>query len=244
MIVDGQVLGGVAQGIGTALYEEMPFDTNGQPLATTLADYMLPGATEIPVLRIDHMESPSPYTEFGQKGIGEGGAIGPPAAIANAINDALRPLGARVDQLPITPASRTGSHSSRQAHTMKPATFSLTRPANLAEALAALDQPNTRIIAGGQSLGPMLNLRLARPAPSRRHRVAARTQRRIGHAGRDHPGRLHHPRRHRRRPHAGLGRQHPGPRRRKYRLPSGAGTAERSAEASATPTWPPTGSAC
>jgi carbon-monoxide dehydrogenase large subunit len=103
MIVDGQVIGGVAQGIGTALYEEMPFDANGQPLATTLADYMLPGATEVPMLRIEHMESPSPYTAFGQKGIGEGGAIGPPAAIANAVNDALRPLGARVDQLPITP---------------------------------------------------------------------------------------------------------------------------------------------
>ncbi|HVY15820.1 MAG TPA: xanthine dehydrogenase family protein molybdopterin-binding subunit [Rhodopila sp.] len=103
MIVDGQVIGGVAQGIGTALYEEMPFDANGQPLATTLADYMLPGATEVPMLRIDHMETPSPYTEFGQKGIGEGGAIGPPAAVANAVNDALRPLGARVDRLPITP---------------------------------------------------------------------------------------------------------------------------------------------
>ncbi len=103
MIVDGQVIGGVAQGIGTALYEEMPFDANGQPLATTLADYMLPGATEVPVLRIEHMATPSPYTEFGQKGIGEGGAIGPPAAIANAVNDALRPLGARLDQLPITP---------------------------------------------------------------------------------------------------------------------------------------------
>jgi len=103
MIVDGQVYGGLAQGIGTALYEEMPFDANGQPLATTLADYMLPGATEVPMLQIAHMETPSPYTEFGQKGIGEGGAIGPPAAIANAVNDALRPLGARVDQLPITP---------------------------------------------------------------------------------------------------------------------------------------------
>src|SRR5438132_559869 len=83
MIVDGQVIGGVAQGIGTALYEEMPFDGNGQPLATTLADYLLPGASEVPMLRIDHMETPSPYTEFGQKGIGEGGAIGPPAAIAD-----------------------------------------------------------------------------------------------------------------------------------------------------------------
>jgi aerobic carbon-monoxide dehydrogenase large subunit len=103
MIVDGQVAGGTAQGIGTALYEEMPFDANGQPLATTLADYLLPGATEVPVLRIDHMQTPSPYTEFGQKGIGEGGAIGPPAAIANAVNDALRPLGVEINQLPITP---------------------------------------------------------------------------------------------------------------------------------------------
>jgi carbon-monoxide dehydrogenase large subunit len=103
MIVDGQVAGGTAQGIGTALYEEMPFDTNGQPLATTLADYLLPGATEVPSLRIEHMETPSPYTEFGQKGIGEGGAIGPPAAIANAVNDALRPLGVSIDRLPITP---------------------------------------------------------------------------------------------------------------------------------------------
>jgi len=81
MIVDGQVIGGVAQGIGTALYEEMPFDYAGQPLATTLADYTLPGATEVPALRIDHMETPSPYTSFGQKGIGEGGAIGPPEGL-------------------------------------------------------------------------------------------------------------------------------------------------------------------
>jgi carbon-monoxide dehydrogenase large subunit len=103
MIVDGQIVGGAAQGIGTALYEEMPFDANGQPLATTLADYLLPGATEVPMLRIDHMQTPSPYTEFGQKGIGEGGAIGPPAAIANAVNDALRPLGVTIDCLPITP---------------------------------------------------------------------------------------------------------------------------------------------
>lgn len=103
MIVNGQVIGGIAQGIGTALYEEMPFDEAGQPLATTLAEYILPGATEMPQLRIDHMETPSPYTEFGQKGIGEGGAIGPPAAIANAVNDALRGLGVRIDRLPITP---------------------------------------------------------------------------------------------------------------------------------------------
>jgi carbon-monoxide dehydrogenase large subunit len=103
MIVDGQVYGGTAQGIGTALYEEMPFDEVGQPLASTLADYLLPGATEVPNVRIEHMETPSPYSEFGQKGIGEGGAIGPPAAIANAINDALAPLGVEVTETPVTP---------------------------------------------------------------------------------------------------------------------------------------------
>jgi aerobic carbon-monoxide dehydrogenase large subunit len=104
MIVDGQVLGGTAQGIGSALYEEMPFDEQGQPLASTLADYLLPGAREIPVVRIEHMQTPSPYTEFGVKGIGEGGCIGPPAAILNAVNDALRPIGAELSQCPITPA--------------------------------------------------------------------------------------------------------------------------------------------
>jgi carbon-monoxide dehydrogenase large subunit len=104
MVVDGQIYGGVAQGIGTALYEEMPFDTSGQPLASTLSDYLLPGPTEVPALRILHMETLSPYTEFGVKGIGEGGAIGPPAAIANAVNDALRPLqAAELLQSPITP---------------------------------------------------------------------------------------------------------------------------------------------
>ena len=103
MIVDGQVLGGAAQGIGTALYEEMPYDAFGQPGAATLADYMLPGAGEVPDIRIDHMETPSPLSFFGQKGIGEGGAIGPPAAIANAVNDALAPLGVEIGELPVTP---------------------------------------------------------------------------------------------------------------------------------------------
>lgn len=103
MIVDGQIYGGVAQGIGTALYEEMLFDTDAQPLASTLADYMLPGPGEVPSIEIDHMETPSPYTRFGVKGIGEGGAIAPPAAITNAINDALRPLGAELSVSPVTP---------------------------------------------------------------------------------------------------------------------------------------------
>jgi len=119
MIVDGQIYGGVAQGIGTALYEEMPFDTSGQPLASTLSDYLLPGPTEVPALRIVHMETPSPYTEFGVKGIGEGGAIAPPAAIANAVNDALQSLGAaELLQSPITPLRVLAALA--QAHAIAP----------------------------------------------------------------------------------------------------------------------------
>jgi carbon-monoxide dehydrogenase large subunit len=102
-IVDGQIHGGVAQGIGTALYEEMRFSVDGQPLSGTLADYLLPGAADVPGIRIIHMETPSPYTRFGQKGIGEGGAIAPPAAITNAINDALKGLGAEILESPATP---------------------------------------------------------------------------------------------------------------------------------------------
>jgi aerobic carbon-monoxide dehydrogenase large subunit len=103
MVVDGQIVGGTAQGIGSALFEEMPFDAQGQPLASTLADYLLPGSHEVPNVRILHMETPSPYTEFGQKGVGEGGAIGPAAAIANAVNDALHAFGVELCEIPITP---------------------------------------------------------------------------------------------------------------------------------------------
>jgi carbon-monoxide dehydrogenase large subunit len=103
MVVDGQTLGGAAQGIGTAMYEESPYDAGGQPLASTFADYLLPGPTEIPAIRIFHMQTPSPYTEFGIKGMGEGGAIAPPAVLFNAVNDALRPLGVEVTETPLTP---------------------------------------------------------------------------------------------------------------------------------------------
>lgn len=116
-IVEGQLIGGLAQGIGTAMYEEMPFDSEGQPLASTLADYLMPGAGEMPPLKIIHMETPSPLTLFGQKGIGEGGAIAPPAAIVNAVNDALHALGAELTECPASPervlralaAARTGA---------------------------------------------------------------------------------------------------------------------------------------
>lgn len=103
MVVDGQIYGGLAQGIGTALYEEMNFDASGQPLASTFADYLLPGPTEVPAPKVGHMETPAPYTEFGVKGIGEGGAIAPPGAIGNAVNDALKSLGVELLHSPMTP---------------------------------------------------------------------------------------------------------------------------------------------
>ena len=102
-VVEGQIHGGVAQGIGTAMYECSPYDEEGQPLASTFMDYLVPGFTEVPHIRVEHMHTPSPYTEFGVKGIGEGGLIAPAAALCNAINDALRPLGAMVADAPITP---------------------------------------------------------------------------------------------------------------------------------------------
>ena len=101
--VDGQIVGGVAQGVGTALYEEIPYDENGQPLATTFADYLMPGAPEIPSIKIGHICSPASATEYGMKGMGEGGAIAPPAAIANALRDALRSIGVEVNETPLSP---------------------------------------------------------------------------------------------------------------------------------------------
>jgi carbon-monoxide dehydrogenase large subunit len=116
MIVDGQVQGGIAQGIGTALYEEIPYDELGQPLATTFADYMVPCAPEIPAVRISHMTTPALATEYGVKGLGEGGAIAPPAAIANAIGDAFRDIGASFNETPLTPRRVSDAiHAARRA---------------------------------------------------------------------------------------------------------------------------------
>jgi carbon-monoxide dehydrogenase large subunit len=89
MIVDGQIHGGVAQGIGSALLEEFHYDPDGQPLSTTFMDYLLPSTTDVPDIEVHHLVTPSPFTEYGMKGMGEAGAIGPMAAIANAVSDAI-----------------------------------------------------------------------------------------------------------------------------------------------------------
>src|SRR6202166_3310918 len=102
MIVDGQVHGGVAQGIGAALYEEMIYDEDGQLMSASLADYVIPSAVEIPHIDVIHIESCSAVAG-GFRGMGEGGTIGAPAAIANAVSDALSPLGIEINELPATP---------------------------------------------------------------------------------------------------------------------------------------------
>jgi carbon-monoxide dehydrogenase large subunit len=103
MIADGQVHGGVAQGIGNALYEEIIYDENGAPLTATLADYMTPTAHEIPAIELHHKETLSTESITKAKGLGEGGGIGAPAAVINAINDALAPFDVVIDEMPATP---------------------------------------------------------------------------------------------------------------------------------------------
>jgi carbon-monoxide dehydrogenase large subunit len=103
MLVEGQIVGGAVQGFGGALLESIKFDSVGNPLATTLAEYMLPNAHGIPRLALIHQHSPSPRNPFGVKGVGEGGPIAPPAAIANGIADALRQFNVTFDETPIAP---------------------------------------------------------------------------------------------------------------------------------------------
>jgi carbon-monoxide dehydrogenase large subunit len=103
MVVEGQVAGGVVQGVGSALLEQLVHDAEGQPLTTSLMDYLVPTATDVPAIDIHHLVTPTTRSATGAKGMGEGGTIGAPAAILNAVNDALSGRG-RVTRLPIRPA--------------------------------------------------------------------------------------------------------------------------------------------
>jgi carbon-monoxide dehydrogenase large subunit len=103
MIVDGQVHGAVVQGVGAALSEEAIYDNAGQPLTASLADYGIPVASEVPAIVTIHLDAVSPTTVGGFRGMGEGGTIGAPAAIANALADALAPFGVEIFELPMTP---------------------------------------------------------------------------------------------------------------------------------------------
>lgn len=102
-LVDEQIRGGIVQGLGGALYEEIHYDEDGQLLNGSMADYLVPMAAEMPDMQVGHVETPTKESELGAKGAGEAGTAGAPAAVMNAINDALRPLGAQVTEMPFTP---------------------------------------------------------------------------------------------------------------------------------------------
>jgi carbon-monoxide dehydrogenase large subunit len=106
-VVEGQIAGGVVQGIGGVLFEHLPYDEDGNPLATTFMDYLLPTACDVPAIEYGHVETPA-LGPGGFKGVGEGGAIGAPPAVVNAIADALVPLGVEITRLPLTPAAIVG----------------------------------------------------------------------------------------------------------------------------------------
>ena len=103
LMVDGQVRGGVAHGIGNALLEWMGYDDGGQPVTTSFADYLLPGAMEVPAIETCYKETPSPLNPLGAKGAGEVSTIPTAAAVISAIEDALQPFGVRISQCPVTP---------------------------------------------------------------------------------------------------------------------------------------------
>jgi carbon-monoxide dehydrogenase large subunit len=102
-VVEGQCRGGIAQGIAGALFEQVTYDEQGEPSCTSFIDYKVPTANEIPDIAIYHLETPCDFTESGAKGAGEGGTIGAPAAVLNAVNDALRRTGVELDDTPIRP---------------------------------------------------------------------------------------------------------------------------------------------
>ena len=103
MIVDGQVIGGTAHGIGNALFEWMGYDESAQPITTNFAEYLLVSAPEMPHIELGHMESPTPLNPLGVKGVGECGVVPAPAAIISAVENALSPFGVHIDQVPLRP---------------------------------------------------------------------------------------------------------------------------------------------
>ena len=126
-IVDGQIQGGVAHGVGNALFEWMAYDENAQPLTTTFGDYLLPTAEDVPKVDMTHLENPSPLNPLGVKGAGEGGTIPAAAAITAAIEDALRPFGVKLTETPLAPArivellSEAGAYAKKAAAVKVPA---------------------------------------------------------------------------------------------------------------------------
>ena len=114
MVVDGQVRGGVTQGVAAALLEQIRYDGEGQPVSATLMDYLPPTAAEMCPVDVVHLETPSRFSHTGAKGMGEGGTIGAPAAVLNAINDALSGTAAEFDHIPVLPEDMSAALAAEQ----------------------------------------------------------------------------------------------------------------------------------
>jgi 2-furoyl-CoA dehydrogenase large subunit len=125
MIAEGQIHGGALHGLGGALYEELQYDGDGQLLTGTFMDYLVPTASEAPpAIEIAHIVSPSPLTPLGSKGLGESSSMTVPAVIANAVSDALSPLGVRITELPMAPSRLWALIQSAREQTGSPARLS------------------------------------------------------------------------------------------------------------------------
>ena len=163
LIAEGQIRGAFAQGIAAALYEEFVTNEDGAFLTGTFADYLVPTVSEIPPLELLHIESPSPLTPLGAKGLAEGNCMSVPACVANAIADALG-----VDRRAAAgdAAAHPRADDAERGRGMKPRPFDYVRPDSADEAIAVLGEygDDARVLAGGQSLMAMLNLRLADPS--------------------------------------------------------------------------------
>ncbi len=176
MIVDGQLHGGIAQGVGQALWEGAVYDEGGQLVTGELMDYAMPRTHNLVQFELDRTVTPCPHNPLGVKGVGEAGAIASPAAVVNAVVDALSHLGITHIDMPLTPEKvwramkRRGCATGRAERSlggleMYPAQFDYHRASSVAQALDLLgSKQDAKLLAGGHSLLPMMKLRLAQPA--------------------------------------------------------------------------------
>ena len=165
MIVEGQVHGGILQGVAQALWEGADYDADGNLSNASLADYLVPSAVEAPSYTLDHTVTPSPTNPSGSKGIGEAGTIGSAAAVMNAVVDALGPLGITDIDMPASP-NRVWAAIQAEGPLVIPAAFDYVRAGSADEAVALLTEhgDEAKLLAGGHSLLPLMKLRLAVPA--------------------------------------------------------------------------------
>jgi 2-furoyl-CoA dehydrogenase large subunit len=108
-IAEGQIVGGALHGLGGALWEELSYDREGQFLCGSFMDYLVPSASQAPAIEVAHLATPSPFTTLGAKGLGEASSMTAPAVVANAVSDALAPLGVRINELPMASARSRGA---------------------------------------------------------------------------------------------------------------------------------------